>query len=163
MEKERLLFCIGRYDHYYDSVNNKSAVFLGLSTFIVGGLSAGYFALPNLVNCTSWIYMLMIILILIGIVIMVTVILAATPFLGKNANSLLSFGDISCQSHGDYCAKSQQSISDDDELADLRTQVHQLACGLTAKFAKLKIAGILFTIQFILFIPLLMLIINNLK
>ncbi len=48
MEFERLIFCINRYDHYYDSVNNKSNVFLVISTFIVGGLITA-----NEVNSTS--------------------------------------------------------------------------------------------------------------
>ncbi len=162
-EKQRLLFCIGRYDQYYDSVNNKSSVFLGLSTFIVGGLVAGYFALPPLVNCTPLMCFLMMMLILLGIIIMIIVVLAATPFLSQRIDSLHFFGSISCLSHNDFCAKSVSTISDEDELIDLRTQVHQLACGLSSKFKKLKIAGNLFTIQFILFIPLLILILNNLK
>jgi hypothetical protein len=163
MEKERLLFCIGRYDHYYDSVNNKSSVFLGLSTFIVGGLIVGFFAIKDFVVCTPWIYLLMIALILLGIVIMIVVILAATPFVSKGTDSLHYFGSISCQTHDEFSIQSFENISTEDELKDLRLQVHQLACGLSSKFSKLKIAGIMFTIQFVLFIPLLMLIIHNLK
>jgi hypothetical protein len=163
MEKERLLFCIGRYDHYYDSVNNKSSVFLGLSTFIVGGLIVGFFAIRDFVLCTPWIYLLMIVLILLGIVIMIVVILAATPFISKGTDSLHYFGSIACQTHADFSIKSLGTISNEDELKDLRAQVHQLACGLSSKFRRLKIAGILFTIQFVLFLPLLMLIIHNLK
>ena len=163
MEKERLHFCIGRYDHYYDSINNKSSVFLGLSTFIVGGLVAGFFALPDFTDCTPWICILMTLLILLGIFIMIIVVLASTPFLGKGNTSLLYFGSISCHSHDDFCQKSQTPGTGYDELADLRTQVHQLASGLSSKFYKLKIAGILFAVQFTLFIPLFLLIINNLK
>lgn len=163
MEKQRLLLCIGRYDHYYDSVNNKSSVFLGLSTFIVGGLTVGFFAIKDFVECTPCIYLLMIALILIGIVIMIIVILAATPFISKDTDSLHYFGSISCQSHEEFCTKSFECISEEDELKDLRMQVHQLARGLSSKFYRLKTAGVLFTIQFTLFIPLLMLIIHNLK
>lgn len=163
MEKERLLFCIDRFDHYYDSVNNKSSVFLGLSTFIVGGLVAGYFALPAIVNCTFWICYLMMLLILIGIIIMIVVVLAATPYSSDGIESLHYFGSISCQKHDDFCAKSAGPVSLDDELLDLRQQVHQLACGLSSKFIKLRWAGNLFTAQFILFIPLLILILTNLK
>jgi len=105
----------------------------------------------------------MIALILIGIVIMIIVILAATPFVSKDTDSLHYFGSISCQSHEEFCTKSIECISEEDELKDLRMQVHQLACGLSSKFYRLKMAGILFTIQFTLFIPLLMLVIHNLK
>jgi len=163
MEKERLHFCIGRYDNYYDSVNNKSSVFLGLSTFIVGGLVAGYFCLPDYVNCTWPICSLIITLILLGILIMIVVVLAAIPFVAAGTDSLHYFGSISCLGHDDFCDKSGTRSTDEAELKDLRTQVHQLACGLTSKFRKLKCAGILFTTQFLLFIPLLILIMNNLK
>ena len=44
MTKEELQFIINRYDHYYDSVNNKGQFYLGFNTFLIGGL-AGVYAL----------------------------------------------------------------------------------------------------------------------
>lgn len=163
MEKERLKYCIGRFDHYYDSVNNKSSVFLGLSTFIVGGLTGAYFSIGPYINCGFWTHALMIILIGLGITIMITVVVAATPFLGNNSNSLYFFGYIACLDSPDFCLKSSTPCTDEDELKDLRNQVHQLAKGLKGKFGKLKIAGMLFTIQFCLFLPLVLMILCNLK
>jgi hypothetical protein len=163
MEKERLKYCIDRFDHYYDSVNNKSSVFLGLSTFIVGGLVAGYFVIDPVVNCGFWVHALMIILIGLGVATMIVVIRAATPFLGKDTDSLHFFGSIGCMAASDFCAKSAMLCNEEDELIDLRNQVHQLASGLQGKFRKLKAAGILFTIQFFLFIPLFIIILCNLK
>ena len=136
---------------------------MGLSTFIVGGLVVGFFAIKDFVVYTPWIYLLMIVLILIGIVIMIIVVLAATPFISNGSESLHYFGSISCQTHDEFSIKSIENISPEEELNDLRVQVHQLACGLSSKFSKLKIAGILFAIQFVLFIPLLILVIHNLK
>lgn len=163
MEKERLKYCIDRFDHYYDSVNNKSSVFLGLSTFIVGGLVAAYFAVGPYINCGFWTHALMIVLIGLGVAIMITVILAVTPFLTKDTDSLHFFGAIACLDGPGFCAKSAIPCTDEDELKDLRKQVHQLASGLTGKFKKLKTAGILFAIQFYLFIPLFLMILCNLK
>lgn len=163
MEKERLKYCIDRFDHYYDSVNNKSSVFLGLSTFIVGGLVAGYFLADQFVDCGFWAHLLMIVLIVLGVVTMIIVVMAATPFFGKDTNSLHFFGSIGCMDINGFCTKSEQTVDDDTQLKDLRHQVHQLACGLQSKFKKLKIAGILFTIQFYLFLPLFIIIIFNLK
>lgn len=163
MEKERLKYCIDRFDHYYDSVNNKSSVFLGLSTFIVGGLVAGYFLLDDYVNCGFWAHILMIVLISVGVATMIIVVTAATPFFGKDTDSLHFFGSIGCMEIDGFCTKSEEMIDADTELKDLRIQVHQLACGLQGKFKKLKIAGILFTIQFYLFLPLFIIIICNLK
>lgn len=163
MEKERLKYCIDRFDHYYDSVNNKSAVFLGLSTFIVGGLVASYFAINPFIDCGFWTHALMVILIGLGVATMIIVIMAATPYLGKNTDSLLFFGAIGSMDSAGFCAKSAEPCSEEDELKDLRNQTHQLACGLRGKFKKLKLAGILFTVQFCLFIPLFIITLCNLK
>jgi hypothetical protein len=163
MEKERLKYCIDRFDHYYDSVNNKSSVFLGLSTFIVGGLVAGYFVIDPVVNCGFWVHALMTILIGLGVATMIVVIRAATPFLSKDTDSLHFFGSIGCMDAPDFCVKSARLSNEEDELIDLRNQVHQLARGLRGKFRKLKVAGVLFTIQFFLFIPLFIIILCNLK
>ncbi|WGQ09019.1 DUF5706 domain-containing protein [Pedobacter gandavensis] len=163
MERERLTFNIGRFDHYYDSVNNKSAVFLGLSTFIVGGLAAAYPAILDLVTCGVIVHLMMISVLGLGIAIMIIVVLASTPFLGKETDSMYYFGSIASMAHDDYCNKSSSGLTEEDELSDLRKQSHQLSCGLNKKFRKLQFAGKLFTIQFFLFIPLILIIITNLK
>lgn len=162
MENDRLKFCIERFDHYYDSVNNKSAVFLGLSTFIVGGLVAAYPSILTLVNCGILVHLMMTATIALGLTVMIIVILASTPFLSKESDSILYFGAISRLSVTDYCDRST-SCAAEDELADLRNQAYRLSKGLEKKFKKLKMAGTLITLQFILFIPLILLIITNLK
>jgi len=163
MEKERLKFCIGRFDDYYNSINNKSAVFLGLSTFIVGGLVSAYPAIIKLVTCGFFIHALLLSLIGLGVANMIIVIGASTPFLSRGVESLHYFGAISCLKHDVYCNKSSGCCTEEDELRDLRTQVHQLAIGLSGKFGKMRVAGILFTIQFVLFIPLIIIIVCNIK
>lgn len=163
MEKERLKYCIDRFDHYYDSVNNKSSVFLGLSTFLVGGLVAGYFVIDPLANWGFWANTLLKVLIGLGVANMIIVILAATPYFGKDTDSLHFYGAISCMDATSFCTKSAAPCSEEEELKDLRKQVYQLACGLRSKFTKLKVAGILFTIQFCIFIPLFIIILCNLK
>jgi len=163
MEKERLKFCVERFDHYYDSVNNKSAVFLGLSTFIVGGLVTAYQSVLELVDCGIVIHGLMLCCIGLGLAIMIMVVIASTPYLAAGMNSMHFFGSISKMDREEYCNRSSLLALEEHELLDLRAQVHQLSCGLTDKFSKLKWAGILFTIQFILFIPLILLIVFNLK
>ena len=163
MEKERLKFCIERFDHYYDSINNKSAVFLGLSTFVVGGLVAAYPSVLSLANCSLFVHLNMLSVIGLGIATMIIVIIASTPFLSRSTESMLYFGSISCMTKEQYHVKSGTVCSEEDELIDLRTQVHQLSCGLAYKFKQLKLAGALITIQFCLFIPLILLIVCNLK
>lgn len=162
MEKERLKFCIERFDHYYDSVNNKCAVFLGLSTFIVGGLIAAYPSFLEKVNHNLWVHLFMGALISLGLAIMIIVIQASTPFMSKGTGSLHYFGSISSLDLFTFEQRSS-GCQDADELKDLLAQVHQLSHGLTSKFQKLKLAGLLFTIQFYLFIPTLILLLTNLK
>ncbi|HEY9488539.1 MAG TPA: hypothetical protein VIQ51_09410, partial [Chryseosolibacter sp.] len=53
--QEHLRFCIERFDHYYDSVNNKCALFLTVNTFIVGGLMAIHPTLQSTFDCGLWI------------------------------------------------------------------------------------------------------------
>lgn len=161
-EKERLKFSIGRFDHYYDSVNNKCNVFLGFSIFIFGALGSFYPMLLKIVDCGFCIHGIMTLSMFICIWIMIVVIRASNPYLTTEKNSLLYFGSISSMKESEFLILSSEETPE-DELADLRIQVFQLANGLKRKFERLKIAGLLFTVQFILFIPLAILIINNLK
>lgn len=162
MEKERLQFSIQRFDTYYDSVNNKCTVFLALSTFIVSGLVTAYSSIIDAVDCGKYIHLLMYSVIGIGVLIMIIVIFASTPFLDSKKKSLLYFGCIAAMSRESFISKSKGSGSE-EELSDLRNQVYDLATGLRQKFTKLRLAGRLFTLQFILFIPLLIILIHNIK
>jgi hypothetical protein len=162
MEKERLQFNMQRFDTYYDSVNSKCGVFLALSTFIVGGLAAAYAPIIKAVECGWCIHLLMSLLLGLGVAIMILVILASTPFLDSKKKSLLYFGCIAGMERETFISKSKGSSGEDD-LTDLRNQVYDLATGLRMKFVRLCWAGWLFTAQFILFIPLLITLIYNLK
>jgi hypothetical protein len=162
MELERLKFIVGRLDHFYDTVNNKSAVFLTLNTFIVGGLVAAYPLLLEKVNCGVWLHANMAILLGLGLYTMITVTRALTPYLGQPTNSILFFGDIA-SIDGPTFTDLSKNLTDDAELLDFRNQVYQLSTGLLAKFEKLRLVGQLMTVQFVLFIPLVVLIVVNLK
>lgn len=162
MEKERLLFSIQRFDTYYDSVNNKCTVFLALSTFIVGGLVTAYSSIIEAVDCGKFIHLLIYSVIGIGVLIMIIITFASTPFLDSEKKSLLYFGCISAMSRDCFITKSNGS-SEEENLNDLRNQVYDLATGLRQKFTKLRLAGRLFTLQFILFVPLLIVLIYNIK
>jgi hypothetical protein len=162
MEKERLLLCINRYDHYYDSVNNKSNVLLTLSIFVVGGLVAGYPTLMEKVVCNSYTHFLVGALIALGVANLLILTWTSLPFVSKNKTSLFYFGSIACMPANDFTIKSAARTSD-QELADLRLQVHSLATGLQSKFKRLRIAGMLLIVQVIFFIPLVIYIINHIK
>lgn len=162
MEKERLLLCIGRYDHYYDSINNKSNVLLSLGIFIVGGLVAPYPFLLEKVNCNLWFHLNMSILIASGVANLLLITWTSIPFLPKHGNSLLYFGDVGRLTKIEFSNQSATSLPA-AELEDLRNQVHALATGLRSKFKRLQVAGYLLMAQFIFFIPLITFIIKHLK
>lgn len=162
MEKERLRFSIGRFDHYYDSINNKCNVFLALSIFIFGALGGFYPTLLKNVDCGVCVHSLMTFSMFVSILIMIVVINASTPYLTNEKDSLLYFNSVTSMGKPEFLRLSEAE-TEDDEITDLRTQTFLLAKGLSKKFEKLKTAGILFAFQFLLFIPLTILIINNLK
>lgn len=162
MERDRLKFSIERFDHYYNSVNSKCAVFLALSTFIVGALITAYpVILDKLVN-SVWIHLSIASLIALGLTIMLIVIGAATPFSSQGGDSIHYFGSIGKLDSKKFHLKSV-GLNADEELVDLRNQVHELSKGLQDKFKSLRLAGILFIVQFFLLIPFLILIVTHVK
>lgn len=162
MENERLRLCIERFDHYYDSVNNKSAVFLALGTFIVGGIAASIPFLQENVNCSTGLYVLLAFSILLGISSLLIVLVASSPFLSKSSSSLFFFNSIALKDKESFFKESEYHESE-EEIKDLREQVYCLARGLRKKFKLLRLAGVFYGIVFLSMIPVILLIINNLK
>ena len=161
-EKERLKFSIGRYDHYFDSVNNKSNVYLTLNLFILGGLVASYTAILKAVHYYWAIPTLLIIAISISLVNLLIIVLASRPYLTKETDSLLFFQSVETMGGKNFKKKSAEETAD-EEMDDLRTQTFKLASGLKSKFKKLYMVGNLFALQILVFIPLIILILKNLK
>ena len=162
MELERLKFCIERFDNYYDSVNSKSAVFLGISTFLLGGIIAVY---PQIIKCCDnilWIHILLLTILGLGLAVMIVLISASIPFNGNSRESLLYYGFISGMDENEFIEKSKQR-KEKKEIDDLRRQVYQLSKGLSMKFQKLRIVGVLFSIQLLILIPLAIVILTNIK
>lgn len=162
MEKERLKFAIGRFDHYYDSVNNKGNIVLGLSTFMVGGIATSYSIIISNTNDSFWLKTSIISLVILGLMSMLTMIIASVPYLTPESNSMFYFGSISKMSKSNFKTCSS-SLTDEQEVEDLREQVYLLAKGLKGKFLKLRIATIILAFQIVLLIPTFFLIIINLK
>lgn len=162
MEKERLKFTIERFDHYFDGVNNKSSVILALNTFGIGGLIALFSTIIDLVTYNHWVWVVYGMMIILGLFSICKTLLAFTPFLKAGGRSVLFFASISGTSQKEFIANSS-SLSVQDELIDFRVQTHTLAIGLTSKMNNLKHASVLIFIQFLMLIPLLILILTNLK
>lgn len=148
MEKERLKFCIERFDHYYDSTNNKSAVFLAIGTFVLGGLIAGYPYIVENVSCSAWVYGSYYLSVILALTALIIVIWAATPYLTRGIESMYYYCSIASKSKEEFGDASEKQKAGDD-LADLRDQVHGLAKGLAKKFKLLYFAGRLYFMMFI--------------
>lgn len=169
-EKERLIYSIDRFDHYFDSVNNKTAVYIAISTFILAGNVTAFFNFLKLFPeldcfkiCQLVLQIGLILNSVLGLGTLCFLILASIPFFSKNSNSLFYFGGIGSMDFQEF-KKLSQNRTDKDDLKDLRSQVYILSKGLNAKFLKLKISGKLLFVQFalILFLSLFLLIANYL-
>lgn len=160
-EKERLRYTISRLDHYYDSINNKSAVYITINTFITGGLMV-LLTETEYLEKVSCIYIIILLLCLFcGIISLIILAYNSIPFHPKDSKSLHYFGAIASYTPKDFCKKSIK-CSPKKEITDLRHQVHNLSTGLNVKFKRLLFVGVLLIIQFILQIPIIIsLIINN--
>jgi hypothetical protein len=159
-------FIIDRYDHYNDSVNNKSAFFIALNTFLLGGLFVGFVNFHRDMEMTRSLWYLPIVFGLSSILSTILIVIASNPFLvsgNKEARrrSLIFFGSVAEYKRENYLQAFTQQ--DDDRLTeDTVNQAWILATGLTSKYRKLRIAGWLLIFQFLLLIPIIYYIALNL-
>lgn len=161
MEKERLIYTISRFDHYFDSVNNKTAVYIAINTFVVGSLITSYVTLvKDIIYYSETFQALISISFLLGLVTLIILVNASIPFFSKDSESMYYFGGIGTMKKEEFISCSK-TLTTKKELKDLRNQVHTLSLGLTKKFTKLKLAGRLLILQFVLLIPIFTIIIYN--
>lgn len=152
-EKSRLNFTMARIDHYYDSINNKSAVYIAINTFITGGVlvlitqtEQPLNGLWNLTEVCLWACMAL------GLISLVLLAITSIPFISKKTNSIYYFGTIAKMNETEFIEKSRNCTGKKD-LNDLRVQVYILSKGLISKFEKLRWVGLLLMAQFLLLIP----------
>lgn len=159
-------FIIDRYDHYNDSVNNKGAFYIALNTFLLGGLCVGFINLYKEVDQTNYLWTLIIIFGLCSVLSTVLTIIAINPFLvsgnkDSKRRSLIFFGSVSEYQRENYL-KAFLDQDEDRMTDDTINQAWLLAKGLTGKYQRLKIAGWLLIVQFLLLVPIIYSITKNL-
>ena len=140
---EALKHTMNRYDHYYDSVNNKGSLYLALNTFLFGGIITGYYAINENI-AGRWDILLFA---WIGLICCLLSILftfwAIFPYINKQAGcvngSVLFFGNVSNLSFSSF-KKMYEEMSEEKLHEDYMQQVHLLSLGLQKKFCKLQIA-----------------------
>lgn len=156
---------IERFDHFYDTVNSKASFYIGLNTFILGGLCAGYISIGKSIVQGFCFWALLIIIFALCIVSIIYTINAISPFLRDNENeddipSRVYFGGISKFNLSVFLEKCKGE-NNETILEDMFRQVHCLANGLNSKFTKLRFVSHLLLFQFTALIFLLIYIIKN--
>lgn len=155
MEKKRLEYTVGRLDHYYDSVNNKTSVYIAINTFITGGSITLLTQIQELINKEIWVLIFLASIIFFGVVSLILLVLASMPYFSPKSEiqSLYYFSSIANNSAQEFFEFSEQQ-SQKGDLKDLRNQVFILSKGLKGKFTKLKWVCRLLIFQFLLLVPL---------
>lgn len=159
-KREELKFIIGRYDHYYDSVNNKGSFYLAINTFVLGGIVAVSDTILGKCSDSRMCLGLFVAILLMGAISLVSTLFSIKPYLNtkrdNNSGSLIFFGDVAGCSEEQY-NKLWDNLATDGYYKDLRCQAALLSKGLSSKFGKLNIATwaliaqvILITILFII-------------
>lgn len=161
-EKERLKFTMTRADHYYDSVNSKSAVYIAINTFITGGILVLLAQTTALNNIHTTGEVSLSICLFTGIISLILLAVTSIPFLSKNTKSLYYFAAIGAENKSSFISKSKK-CSKKEDMDDLRIQTYELSKGLVKKFKKLRLVGYLLALQFILLIPTIIYLIQNIK
>lgn len=140
---EMLKHTIDRYDHYFDSVNNKGNLFLTLNTFLLGGMITGYYTIKvNVVGQNDITFFVWIALILCLLSIGAT-LQAIIPYVNRQADcingSVLNFNNVANLSHSSF-KRMYDDMTESAKYEDYLEQSYLLAKGLQKKFLKLKIA-----------------------
>lgn len=159
-KNEHLKFLIERFDHYYDSVNNKGNAMLVINTFSIGGIAAFYTAFQDDVTWTGWLKFFGIALCLLWAASLFLTSWALLPYQRSGSNSLVFFGDIASLTEANFLRKFSEQ-QEDDVTGDLQRQVYLLSKGLVFKFKLLRWAAyFLFVSYAVLFFASITLIIN---
>lgn len=152
---EHSRFVINRFDHYFDSINNKGVFYITVNTFLLGGLISQIGAIVKSGNESWWIYTLVLGFILINISSTILTILSINPFQSPKCDepsSLIYYNDIACKELNRF--KAEYEIQTEESMkGDFANQVHQLAVGLKRKFDLLRYAGVLLLFEFASLIP----------
>ena len=162
---ESLRYIISRFDHYSESVHNKSAGFLAINSFIVGGTIAIYYSVIGHRPCMIGIGILAGIA-MAGLISLFFTLWAVLPALNSGTRSSytsnLFFGSIASYQSAEIFHEQIKQQNADAEIMDLAFQSFELAKLLDAKYKRLQYAVIPMAIEMILLLPYSLIILNNL-
>ena len=161
-QNEHLKFLVGRFDHYYDSVNNKGNAMLALNTFSIGGIAAFYTAFQNDITWTIGLKLFGITLCILWAFSLALTSRALLPYQNSDSRSLVFFGDIANLTEANFLQKFSEQ-QENDIISDLQNQVYVMSKGLSFKFRLLCWATYLLLLSYVILIPASIIIITNLK
>ena len=164
---EQIRFAIGRYDHFYESVNTKGNLYLALNALLIGGIATSYPILDQKINFSvghNLVFMLMILLCSASLCCTIAAINPFTRSGQRSGNiSLIFFGQVA-QLDSRFFARRFIKRSKAMHIQDMLSQMHVLAVGLCLKFGRLKWAGwLLSSALIVLVLSTLFLIVKNLN
>jgi hypothetical protein len=164
---DRAKFNFTRYDTYYSNVNSKGAFYLTVNTFFVGFFLSCISWVKENFNITELTGFFICLFLLSCFAAIIITLLAINPFLksgetyGKS-KSIFYYGSVAEYSCSDF-KKHFEEIDEDKLKDDICTQLHSLAVGLKRKFKLLSISGNLILSEFVLLIPIIIMLTINKK
>lgn len=162
---EQSKFIIGRFDHYFDSINNKGVFYITINTFLLGGLLSQIREIVSSSSGSWWIYTLVLGFVLINVSSTILTILSINPFKSPKCDepsSLIYYSDIACKDLNSFKVEYATQTEEFTKM-DFTNQIHQLAGGLKIKFDRLRYAGILLLFQFVSLVPIIVITILSVK
>jgi hypothetical protein len=141
-----------RYDHYYDSVNNKCSLYLTLTTFLFGGIITGYYAIKGDFLCTKSLMILIYTSLAACLMSIFFVVRAIIPYISKHkAGEKISVLNYSCVASitNEEFETAYEEMSKSKQMDDYLNQMYLLAKGLHKKFSYLRTASYFLIVVFI--------------
>jgi len=164
-KRSELLFT--RFDKYFDSVNSKGTLYLAINTFFIGAVMTNIDKLSTMFEMTEEVITFIILFLSLCLASTVFVLLAINPFLNsgtKNGSpsSIFFYGSIA-KYEKEVFIRRLQGITEEELSNDVGSQIYCLAEGLCYKYSKLKWAGWCILFEFIMIVPITILLTIHLK
>jgi|GEM_PF-5412587 hypothetical protein len=164
---DRSQFLFSRFDKYFDIVNTKGTVYLAINTFFIGAVLSNISNLDKSFNLTELTIATISLFLASCFISTFLVLLAINPFLKsgtKNgtASSIFYYGSIA-EYEKDVFIKRLECIQNEELRSDVGGQLYCLAEGLKFKYNMLKWSGWVIIGEFLLLIPVLLLLTIHLK
>lgn len=124
--KENLKFILERYDHYIESVQSKSNLYITLNTFVLTGAITLFGGFKDQLDACLTICLLLIIV--ISIISLIYTLLALIPQTKKTEqDSVIFFGNVAERNQAVEYYESIKEMDENTFMKDLAHQVQQVA------------------------------------